>query len=149
RAPMDEPTPPTKTAKAKSAKSNGPSNGKQGFNDKLWAAADTLRGSMDAAEYKHVVLGLIFLKYISDAFEALYEELAADPESDPDDPDEYLAKRVFWVPEPARWSTLQAGAKREDIGIKLDQAMEAIERENPSLKGTLPKEYARPQLDKR
>ena len=141
-------------AKAKPVKNgNGDSeNGSSavvGFEKKLWAAADTLRGSMDAAEYKHVVLGLIFLKYISDAFDALHSQLDADPASDPEDRDEYLAQNVFWVPANARWKKLQAGAKQPNIGIKLDEAMTAIEKDNPSLKGTLPKEYARPQLDKR
>jgi type I restriction enzyme M protein len=118
----------------------------------LWAAADKMRGHMDAAEYKHVVLGLIFLKYISDAFEARHQELL-DLENtegaDPEDPDEYRAEHVFWVPPEARWEQLQAAAKQPEIGALLDSAMEAIERENPSLKGVLPKDYARPVLDKR
>ncbi len=118
----------------------------------LWAAADKMRGHMDAAEYKHVVLGLIFLKYISDAFEARHEELLELEKAegaDPEDPDEYRAEHVFWVPADARWHKLQAGAKQPEIGALLDSAMEAIERENPSLKGVLPKDYARPVLDKR
>ncbi len=118
----------------------------------LWAAADKMRGHMDAAEYKHVVLGLIFLKYISDAFEERRQELL-DLEktegADPEDPDEYRAEHVFWVPGEARWEKLQAAAKQPEIGALLDAAMEAIERENPSLKGVLPKDYARPVLDKR
>jgi type I restriction enzyme M protein len=118
----------------------------------LWAAADKMRGHMDAAEYKHVVLGLIFLKYISDAFEARHQELL-DLEktegADPEDPDEYRAEHVFWVPPEARWEKLQAAAKQPEIGRLIDEAMEAIERENPSLKGVLPKDYARPVLDKR
>lgn len=141
--------PPGKAGRGKGGKGKNGAGGPQNFNDKLWAAADTLRGSMDAAEYKHVVLGLIFLKYISDAFEARRAELAATPGDDPEDPDEYAASNVFWVPEIARWGRLQAKAKDADIGVQLDQAMEAIEKENPALKGTLPKEYARPQLDKR
>lgn len=149
-APQDAVSDAPKAAAKKSSKKDAPtSSAVVGFENKLWAAADTLRGSMDAAEYKHVVLGLIFLKYISDAFDALHVQLAADSSSDPEDRDEYLAKNVFWVPEPARWKTLQAKAKTPEIGTKLDEAMEAIEKENPSLKGTLPKEYARPQLDKR
>lgn len=147
-APQDQPA----SSKRAKAKANGAQRGSSaviGFEEKLWAAADTLRGSMDAAEYKGVVLGLIFLKYISDAFDELHQQLAADGESDPEDRDEYLSKRVFWVPESARWKKLQAAAKSEKIGTDLDKAMEAIERDNPSLKGTLPKEYARPQLDKR
>lgn len=119
-----------------------------GFEEKLWAAADKLRGSMDAAEYKHVVLGLVFLKYISDAFEERRRELEKEKDADPEDRDEYEGANVFWVPSEARWSTLQAIAKQADIGVRIDKAMEGIERENPSLKGTLPKEYARPQLDK-
>jgi len=118
----------------------------------LWAAADKMRGHMDAAEYKHVVLGLIFLKYISDAFEARRQELvelSKTEGADPEHPDEYLAENVFWVPPEARWEQLQAAAKEPEIGRLIDEAMEAIERENPSLKGVLPKDYARPVLDKR
>jgi len=112
--------------------------------------ADALRGSMDAAEYKHVVLGLIFLKYISDAFEELHAKLQAEKEqgADPEDPDEYRAKGIFWVPPEARWSHLKAQAKQSTIGQIVDDAMAGIERDNPSLKGVLPKEYARPALDK-
>ena len=124
-----------------------------GFEEKMWAAADKLRGSMDSSEYKHVVLGLIFLKYISDAFEQrrqeLLEEQKTDPSVDPEDRDEYEGASVFWVPECARWSSLQAAAKSPDIGVLVDTAMEAVEKENPPLKSTLPKEYAKPQLDKR
>lgn len=119
-----------------------------GFEEKLWAAADKMRGNLDPAEYKHVALGLIFLKYISDAFSERYAQLEADPLADPEDRDEYLADNIFWVPKDARWSLLQANAKQPTIGQLLDQAMEAIERENPSLKGVLPKDYARPSLDK-
>ncbi len=121
-----------------------------GFEAKLWAAADALRSNMDAAEYKHVVLGLIFLKYISDAFEAKHEELQAQVAegADPEDPDEYRAKNIFWVPKEARWSHLKATAPQPEIGTHVDDAMEAIERVNPSLKGVLPKNYARPGLDK-
>jgi type I restriction enzyme M protein len=121
-----------------------------GFEDKLWKAADKLRNNMDAAEYKHVVLGLIFLKYISDAFKEVYEELRNDPEklSDPEDLDEYKAKNVFWVPPEARWDYLQKNAKQPTIGVILDDSMDAIERDNASLKGVLPKNYARPALDK-
>jgi type I restriction enzyme M protein len=117
---------------------------------KPWAAADKLRGSMDAAEYKHVVLGLIFLKYISDAFEARREVLLGerDQGADPEDPDEYRSENVFWVPAEARWSHLLARAKQPSIGSDVDKAMDAIERENPRLKGVLPKDYNRPGLDK-
>jgi len=119
-----------------------------GFEATLWKAADKLRGHMDAAEYKHVVLGLIFLKYISDAFEELHAKLTADKLADEEDPNEYLAQRVFWVPPEARWGKLQDAAKQPEIGALLDGAMEAIERDNQRLKGVLPKDYARPTLDK-
>ena len=121
-----------------------------GFERELWAAADTLRGSMDAAEYKHVVLGLIFLKYISDAFEEAHARLETerDQGADPEDPDEYRALNVFWVPAEARWVQIQAQARQSTIGQVVDAAMSAIERDNPALKGALPKEYARPALDK-
>jgi type I restriction enzyme M protein len=113
----------------------------------LWEAANALRGSMDAAGYKHVVLGLIFLKYISDAFEAHHKKLQSEPYADPEDPDEYRADNIFWVPPEARWSHLQKNAPQSDIAVLVDRAMEAIERDNPSLKGVLPKEYARLPLD--
>lgn len=129
------------------AKAN--SNGANlGFEQKLWQAADKLRSNMDAAEYKHVVLGLIFLKYISDAFKEVYEELKKDKTADPEDVDEYLARRVFWVPKEARWDYLQKNAKKPEIGELIDHAMDDIERDNPSLKGVLPKNYARPALNK-
>lgn len=119
-----------------------------GFEDKLWMAADKLRGTMDAAEYKHVVLGLIFLKYISDAFADKYAALEREPYAEPEDRDEYLAANVFWVPNVARWDFLQGKAKDARIGQLIDEAMSAIEGDNPSLKGVLPKDYARPSLDK-
>jgi type I restriction enzyme M protein len=123
-----------------------------GFEAKLWLAADKLRSNMDAAEYKHVVLGLIFLKYISDAFEEHHTTLLAGKGdyagADPEDPDEYKALNVFWVPPGARWTYLQNSAKQPEIGKIVDDAMVAIERDNPRLKGVLPKEYARPALDK-
>ncbi len=121
-----------------------------GFEAKLWAAADALRNNMDAAEYKHVVLGLIFLKYISDAFEAKHAELEAERAqgADPEDRDEYRAASIFWVPKEARWQHLKASAPQPTIGTLVDDAMAAIERDNPSLKGVLPKDYARPGLDK-
>jgi type I restriction enzyme M protein len=123
-----------------------------GFEAKLWLAADKLRNNMDAAEYKHVVLGLIFLKYISDRFEEHRTLLASNhPDyagANPEDPDEYQAENVFWVPTEARWSHLQANAKQPGIGKTVDDAMVAIERDNPRLKGVLPKDYARPGLDK-
>ena len=119
------------------------------YKTKLWQMADALRGSMDAAEYKHVVLGLIFLKYISDAFEEAHERLEAerDDGADPEDPDEYLAQNIFWVPQDARWSLIQAAARQPIVGRLVDEAMVAIERDNSSLKDVLPKDYARPALN--
>jgi type I restriction enzyme M protein len=121
-----------------------------GFESELWRAADALRSNMDAAEYKHVVLGLIFLKYISDAFEEYHAQLLTEVAqgADPEDPDEYRAVNIFWVPREARWSHLQANARQPAIGKLVDDAMLAIERDNPSLKGVLPKDYAHPRLDK-
>ena len=134
-------------SRGKSSDVGGPS-ATLGFEARLWEAANALRGSMDAAEYKHVVLGLIFLKYISDAFEAHYEKLKAEPYADPEDPDEYRAENIFWVPPEARWSELRKNARQPNIGELVDKAMAAVERDNPSLKGVLPKDYARPALDK-
>jgi len=141
--------------------------GSLGFEDKLWNTADLLRNNMDPAEYKHVVLGLIFLKYISDAFEERREsirEAVADADSPyyvaertdrerellvlREDRDEYTAENVFWVPDAARWTHLQASATQPNIGKLVDSAMDAIEAENDSLKGVLPKVYALPNLDK-
>ncbi|MEO6326444.1 MAG: class I SAM-dependent DNA methyltransferase [Thermoanaerobaculia bacterium] len=121
-----------------------------GFEAKLWATADALRNNMDAAEYKHVVLGLIFLKYISDAFEAKHEELESQKAqgADSEDPDEYRAVSIFWVPKEARWQHLKANAPQPTVGTLVDDAMTAIERDNPALKGVLPKDFARPGLDK-
>ncbi|MCK9150498.1 type I restriction-modification system subunit M [Methanobacterium alcaliphilum] len=120
-----------------------------GFEQKLWQSADKLRNNMDAAEYKHVVLGLIFLKYISDAFLELHKKLDADEYSDPEDKDEYLALNVFYVPSEARWDYLQDHAKQPNIGKLIDDAMDSIEKDNPYLKGVLPKDYAREALDKK
>lgn len=125
-----------------------PNGGNLGFEEKLWQAADKMRGHMDASEYKHVVLGLIFLKYISDAFEEKHQKLMEDKFADPEDRDEYTADNIFWVPKGARWSYLQANAKQPTIGKLVDDAMVAIEKENSQLKGVLPKDYARPTLDK-
>ena len=133
-------------ASNKTAKTGNGAN--LGFEKTLWAAADKLRGHMDPSEYKHVVLGLIFLKYISDAFIEHHAKLVTDPQSDPEDRDEYTAENIFWVPKEARWEKLQAEAKLPAIGKAIDDAMVAIERENPSLKGVLPKDYNRPALDK-
>ncbi|MFH2036445.1 MAG: class I SAM-dependent DNA methyltransferase [Candidatus Zixiibacteriota bacterium] len=122
------------------------------FEKTLFKTADKLRKNMDAAEYKHIVLGLIFLKYISDSFEDMHSKLSAgkgDYEgADPEDADEYRAENVFWVPKIARWSYLHSRAKQPTIGKDVDDAMEAIEKENQTLKGILPKVYARPNLDK-
>jgi type I restriction enzyme M protein len=121
-----------------------------GYEAQLWKTADALRNNMDAAEYKHVVLGLIFLKYISDAFEAKHAELDADRKSgaNPEDQDEYRAVNIFWVPKEARWQYLKANAPQPIIGTLVDDAMAAIERDNPSLKGVLPKDFGRAGLDK-
>ncbi len=121
-----------------------------GFEAQLWATADALRNNMDAAEYKHVVLGLIFLKYISDAFEERHAQLEAERAqgADPEDPDEYRRDAIFWVPPEARWPHLKAQARQPGIGQLVDDAMAGIERDNPALKGVLPKDYARPALDK-
>ncbi len=115
----------------------------------LWKSADKLRKNIDAAEYKHIVLGLIFLKYISDAFEELYKKLKSEVNlgADPEDKDEYKAENVFFVPEKSRWSYLLSQAKQPTIGKLVDEAMDAIEKENNSLKGVLPKVYARQNLD--
>jgi type I restriction enzyme M protein len=141
--------PPRRTPSNSDAKPNR--NGATvGYEAQLWQMADALRGSMDAAEYKHVVLGLIFLKYISDAFEEQHAKLVAQKASgaDPEDPDEYRAQNIFWVPPEARWAHLKARAKQATIGQLVDDAMEGIEHDNPALKGVLPKDYARPALDK-
>ena len=121
-----------------------------GYEGELWKMADALRGSMDAAEYKHVVLGLIFLKYISDAFEEMHVRLEGerDQGADPEDPDEYRAHNIFWVPPEARWTSIKTRARQPTIGKLVDDAMAGIERDNPAIKGVLPKEYARPALDK-
>lgn len=119
-----------------------------GFEAKLFLAANKLRGSMDASEYKHVALGLVFLKYISDAFNTVYEKLKADEYADEEDAEEYLAERTFWVPKEARWANLQANAKQPTIGKLIDDAMLVIEKSNASLKGVLPNNYARQALNK-
>ena len=139
-----------KSSKSKSAARD--SSASIGFEAKLWLMADKLRNNMDAAEYKHVVLGLIFLKYISDSFEEHRAKLLSGSGdyagANPEDADEYRAENVFWVPAEARWSHLQASAKQPTIGKLVDDAMVAIERDNPRLKGVLPKDYARSALDK-
>jgi len=135
---------PEEPKKAQKSKNGGD----LGFESTLWQAADKLRNNMDAAEYKHVVLGLIFLKYISDSFEEKHAALAKAKDGEPEDRDEYAAEGIFWVPKAARWSHLQANAKQPRIGKLIDEAMEAIEHDNPTLKSVLPKDYARPALDK-
>ena len=120
-----------------------------GYEAELWAMADALRGSMDAAEYKHVVLGLIFLKYISDAFEERHAAVLAEwGEEAAEDRDEYTAENIFWVPPEARWAHLKARARQASVGRLVDDAMAAIERDNPALGDVLPRDYARPALDK-
>ncbi len=137
---------------AKKARKNGDSAANLGFEAKLWLAADKLRNNMDAAEYKHVVLGLIFLKYISDTFDEHHAKLVAGKGdyagANPEDKDEYLAANVFWVPVDARWPQLQSRAKLPSIGKDVDDAMVALERDNPRLKGALNKNYGRADLDK-
>jgi type I restriction enzyme M protein len=139
-------------ARGKSKNSSSNNSANIGFEAKLWLAADKLRSNMDAAEYKHVVLGLIFLKYISDSFEEHHAKLVASEGeyagANAEDPDEYRAENIFWVPPAARWTYLQNSAKQPTIGKIVDDAMVAIERDNPRLKGILPKDYARPALDK-
>ena len=120
-----------------------------GFEEKLWKSADKLRNNMDPSEYKHIILGLIFLKYISDSFDEVYSKLNDEEYSEPEDRDEYISRNVFWVPKEARWEDIMKNAKLPIIGSYVDDAMISIEKENPRLKGVLPKDYARPVLDKR
>ena len=141
---------PSKIVKTRS-RPNSSAHSPQNANEAdLWRMADALRGSMDAAEYKHVVLGLIFLKYISDAFEEMHARLLKERTqgADPEDPDEYRAENIFWVPPEARWGHLKSLARQPTIGQIVDDAMSAIERDNQTLKDVLPKDYARPSLDK-
>jgi len=118
-----------------------------GIEASLFKTADKLRGNMEPSDYKHVALGLIFLKHISDSFELKRQQLLAEYPEDAEDPDAYLAENVFWVPADARWSHLQANAKQTTIGKLIDEAMIAIEKVNPTLKGVLPKDYGRPALN--
>lgn len=120
-----------------------------GFEEKIWNAACVLRGNIDASEYKSVVLGLIFLKYISDCFEKKYNELVEEGAGFEEDRDEYISENIFFVPETARWNVISAAAHKETIGVVIDEAMKSIEKENKKLKGILPKNFARPELDKR
>jgi type I restriction enzyme M protein len=145
----------SKAAKKSTKKSKNGDGGNLGFEADLFKAADKLRGNMEPSDYKHVALGLIFLKHISDSFEARRAALLEDDKTFPknagtkpsEDPDEYAAENVFWVPKEARWSHLQANAKQPSIGKLIDEAMIAIEKRNETLKGVLPKEYARPALN--
>jgi type I restriction enzyme M protein len=138
----------TQAAKAtKPEKANG-NSANLGFEAQLFLAADKLRKNLEPSDYKHVALGLIFLKYISNAFEAKRAALLAEDPTAAEDPDEYLAVNVFWVPKEARWSHLQDNAKQPTIGKLIDDAMSEIEKHNPGLKGVLPKDYNRPALDK-
>ena len=118
------------------------------FEAELFKAADKLRANMEPSDYKHVVLGLIFLKYISDKFDAKYQQLLKDSPKTVEDRDEYIAENVFWVPKNSRWEYLQNNAKKTTIGSLIDDALRAIEKDNESLKGVLPKDYARPALNK-
>ena len=120
-----------------------------GFEERIWKAACVLRGNLDASEYKSVVLGLIFLKYISDRFEGKYQELKAEGQGFEEDIDEYTAENIFFVPQTARWSIIAKAAHTPEIGTVIDNAMLAIEAENQRLKDILPKNFARPELDKR
>ncbi len=120
-----------------------------GFEEIIWRAADKLRGNLSASDYEGVVLGLIFLKYISDKFDEKFEELKQDEYADVEDKDEYEAEGVFYVPQEARWSVIQDAAHTPEIGVVVDRALQAIEKENPKLKGVLPGNYARPELDQR
>ena len=134
---MTKPPASGRAARGATKKNSTPgSSATVGYEAELWRMADALRGSMDAAEYKHVVLGLIFLKYISDAFEEMHARLVADQASgaDPEDPDEYRAQSIFWVPPEARWQHLKAQARQPTIGQLVDDAMAGIERDNPALK---------------
>ena len=133
---------------AQNDSSKNGNGGNLGFEADLFKTADKLRGNMEPSDYKHVALGLIFLKYISDAFEAKHKALLSEDAQAAEDKDEYLADNVFWVPKEARWSHLQANAKLPTIGTLIDDAMRAIEKDNESLKGVLPKDYARPALNK-
>lgn len=120
-----------------------------GFEKQIWDAACVLRGNMDASEYKNVVLGLIFLKYISDRFDDKYQELLDEGEGFEEDVDEYISEGIFFVPKSARWSEIASKAHDPEIGIVIDEAMRAIEKENKRLKDILPKNFARQELDKR
>ncbi|WP_148089277.1 type I restriction-modification system subunit M N-terminal domain-containing protein, partial [Acetobacter pasteurianus] len=141
----DDASAPKKTTKARKAKA---ATATLGFEQQMFLAADKLRKNLEPSDYKHVALGLIFLRYISTAFEARHAELMLEDPEAAEDPDEYLAENIFWVPETARWSHLKDNARSPNIGKMIDEAMLAIEKANPEqLKGVLPKDYGRPALD--
>ncbi|MCL2057965.1 MAG: type I restriction-modification system subunit M [Oscillospiraceae bacterium] len=129
--------------------SNGSTTATIGFEQQIWRAADILRGNIDASEYKHVILGLIFLKYISDRFDERYRQLVEEDDGFEEDTDEYAAENIFFVPPSSRWNVVAEAAHKPEIGQIIDDAMRAIERENKRLKDVLPKNFARPELDKR
>mgnify|MGYP002566430792 FL=1 len=131
------------------AKKKADNTAEIGFEQQIWSAADKLRGNIDASEYKNVVLGLIFLKYISDKFDQRHQELVEEGEGFEEDRDEYLAENIFFVPESARWATIAAAAHTPEVGKVIDEAMRQIEAENDKLKNILPKNFARQELDKR
>lgn len=139
---------PRRADTAASTKTTNGQGAKLGFEAEMFLAADKLRKNLEPSDYKHVALGLIFLKYISTAFEAKRAALLAEDPASAEDKDEYLAENVFWVPKTGRWTHLQANARQANIGQLIDEAMTAIEADNPSLKGVLPKDYNRPALDK-
>lgn len=124
-------------------------NSEIGFEKELWASADKLRGSMDSSEYKHVILGLVFLKYISDKFEERYKELVENGDGYEEDKDAYTESNIFFVPEKSRFGYISENARLPEIGNIIDEAMQKIEKENSRLKNILPKNYSRPELDKR
>ncbi len=157
---MSDPIPEETKPAPKPHRGSGKTGAKPlGFEDTLWKAADKLRGSMDSSEYKHVVLGLIFLKYIDDAFSERRQQITTDLVTEGYDAvaieelvesrDEYVAEGIFWVPPEARWDFLQGSAKQPEVGKLIDNAMDLVEMDNPSLRGVLPRNYSRPALDQR
>jgi type I restriction enzyme M protein len=134
--------------KIKKNKNKKDKDNNSSFEAELFKAADKVRGNMEPSDYKHVVLGLIFLKYISDMFTAKYQALLKESPKTVEDRDEYIAENVFWVPKKSRWEYLQENAKKPTIGVLIDDALRALEKDNESLKGVLPKDYARPALNK-
>ena len=131
------------------AKKKNDNTAEIGFEEQIWKAADKLRGNIDASEYKNVVLGLIFPKYLSDKFDQKHQELVDEGEGFEEDRDEYMAENIFFVPENARWNVIAAAAHTPEVGKVIDEAMRSIESENDKLKNILPKNFARQELDKR